>query len=121
MGALCIPSSIHLQILSVNRWNKGTQLTLLQLVGIKPLFEIKCSLLLRQSLTFLLVYSPVGLLAFNGTVVCLTTSGAAEHLAAFRDLIRPTAARVETPAHLFHRLDFFVCLVQTEADRKTHV
>ena len=75
------------------------------------LFGIKCGLHLHVPVTELLVTFPVRLLTFVRAVVYLTTSGATEHLAAFRNLI-PTAAWVETPAHLFHGLDFFVLLVE---------
>ena len=77
------------------------------------LFRSKCSLPLRHSVTFLLVTFPVGFLTFNRAVICLTTTCATEHLAAFRHVIRLTAAWVAAPAQLLDGLDIFVFLIQT--------
>ena len=64
----------------------------------------------KYSITGALMLLPVGLLAFNRTVVCFATSGAREHLAA---LYSPAGAgSVEAQSHLWYVLDLFVLLIQ---------
>ena len=77
------------------------------------MFRIKRSLHLHYLVTELLVSSPVGLLAFNWTIIYVTTSSTIEHLAAFY-LLPITQATVWMVAnsHLRHIFDFLVFLVQ---------
>lgn len=79
------------------------------------MFGFKGDFLLYYEVTDTPVPFPVFLLALNGTVVCLTTTSAIEHFAAFYLPARLAAVQVVAQSHLLHALDLFVFLLQAGA------
>ena len=70
------------------------------------LFGFELGLPLHNTIAVQSVVFPVGLLTFNGTVVCLAASSATEHLAAF--YLRYAASPAVARSHLLHGLNLFV-------------